>query len=293
MLSKSGSIILLVSFLSMTTLTVSCRQHRTPKSITFVRATKSDDIQSEEKQDGNNSIREEYLYVTDSLFQICIPAPLSNTPEQIIRRKAYVLSYNKNTKLPNWVAWHLTKDHSEGFVPRSNDYREDLDVPSPRATNDDYKNVTWTRGHMCPAGDNKWDESAMSETFLLSNMCPQTSSLNTGLWNRLEQSCRMWAKKYGNLYIVCGPVLLRTEHETIGLNKVVVPEAFFKVILCLQGKPKAIGFVIRNNDGKKKRDQFVNTVDDVERITGIDFFSALPDSIENAVESYANLEDWK
>lgn len=166
-------------------------------------------------------------------------------------------------------------------------------MPTPRATNEDYKNVTWTRGHMCPAGDNKWDERAMSESFLLSNMCPQTASLNTGLWNRLEQSCRIWAQKYGDLFIVCGPVLLNTEHETIGVNKVVVPEAFFKVILCLQGKPKAIGFVIRNNDGKKKRDQFVNTVDEVERITGIDFYPALPDSIENKVESYANLEDWK
>ena len=123
-------------------------------------------------------------------------------------------------------------------------------------------------------------------------MCPQTASLNTGLWNRLEQSCRIWAKKYGDLYIVCGPVLLNTEHETIGANKVVVPEAFFKVILCLQGTPKAIGFVIRNND-EKKRDQFVNTVDEVERITGIDFFPALPDNIENEVESHSNLEDWK
>lgn len=211
----------------------------------------------------------------------------------ILERKAYTVSYNTITRNPNWVAWHLTADHSDGLVPRSNDYREDLNVPSPRATNEDYKNVPWSRGHMCPAGDNKWDKRAMSETFLLSNMCPQTVSLNTGFWNRLEQSCRIWAKKYGDLFIVCGPVLLNKEHETIGLNKVVVPEAFFKVILCLQGKPKAIGFVVRNNDGKKKRDQFVNTVDEVERITGIDFFPALPDSIENTVESYANLEEWK
>ena len=72
----------------------------------------------------------------------------------------------------------------------------------------------------------------------------------------------------------------------------VVPEAFFKVILCLQGKPKAIGFIVKNNEGKRKKDQFVNTVDDVERITGIDFFPALPDDIENEVEAHANLDDW-
>lgn len=291
MVKKHGHILVFISILSLTTLTASCHQHRTPKAITFKRVTKEPRHQSVENN--NTGLSKEGYLSSDPMSNICVPAPLTKCSEEVIHRNAYILSYNKETKLPNWVAWHLTDVHSDGLVPRSNDYREDFDVPSPRATNEDYKNVSWTRGHMCPAGDNKWDECAMSETFLLSNMCPQTSSLNTGLWNRLEQSCRVWAKKYGDLYIVCGPVLLNTEHETIGVNKVVVPEAFFKVILCLQGTPKAIGFVIRNNDGKKKRDQFVNTVDEVERITGIDFFPALPDSIENAVESYANLEDWK
>ena len=241
----------------------------------------------------DNYIKHKDHSIVYSINTLEIPAYTKSLHLQLIKRKAYTLLYNKNNRIPSWVAWHLTSDHSDGPIPRSNDYREDFDVPSPRATNEDYKNVLWTRGHMCPAGDNKWDEMAMSETFLLSNMCPQTSSLNTGLWNRLEQSCRIWAQRYGDLYIVCGPVLLNKEHETIGANKVVVPEAFFKVILCLQGTPKAIGFVIRNNDGKKKRNQFVNMVDEVERITGIDFFPALPDNIENEVESHANLEDWK
>lgn len=293
MTNKFGSIITFVYVLSLTVPTVSCRQHRTPKSISFKREIKSNSNLSEEEKYKKNGIRHENIYNNDSLIRIGIPASLTNCSEQMIRRKAYFLSYNKETKLPNWVAWNLTAEHSDGNVPRSNDYREDIEVPSPRATNEDYKNVSWTRGHMCPAGDNKWDERAMSETFLLSNMCPQTASLNTGLWNRLEQSCRVWAKKYGKLYIVCGPVFLNTEHETIGENKVVVPEAFFKVILCLQGRPKAIGFIVRNNEGSKRRDQFVNTIDDVERITGIDFFPALPDSIENVVESYSNLNDWK
>lgn len=212
--------------------------------------------------------------------------------EQILKRKAYTISYNKDTKCPNWVAWHLTAEHADGDCPRDNSYYEDEDVPFPRATNDDYRGSGWSRGHMCPAGDNKWDEAAMRESNLLTNICPQDRSLNSGVWNKIEQDCRRWAKKYGDVYIVCGPIFLNREHETIGENKVVVPEAFFKVILCLQGKPKAIGYVVRNNGGTKKRDMYVNTVDDVERITGIDFFPALPDEIENEVEAYANLEDW-
>lgn len=221
-----------------------------------------------------------------------LPAPLKNKKEMILRRKSYTVSYNKETKCPNWVAWHLTAEHVDGTVPRYKGYLEDEDVPQPRATDDDYRGSGWSHGHMCPAGDNKWSEQAMQESNLLTNMCPQNRSLNSGIWNRIEQDCRRWARKYGNVYIVCGPVLMRKEHETIGKNKVVVPEAFFKVVLCLQGKPKAMGFVVRNNEGKKKRDQFINTVDDVERITGYDFFSALPDSIEKVVEANADIKEW-
>ena len=217
----------------------------------------------------------------------------AHIPSLLFSRTAYCLSYNKDTRCPNWVAWNLTADHADGEWARSNDYREDYNVPAPRATNEDYKGSSWSRGHMCPAGDCKWDANAMSETFLLSNMCPQDRNLNSGLWNRIEMDCRKWAQRYGSIYIVCGPLFFNKEHETIGVNKVVVPEAFFKVILCMQGKPKAIGFVVKNNAGTKKKDQYVNTVDEVERITGYDFFPALPDSIEEEVEAYSNLDDWR
>ena len=233
--------------------------------------------------------------VTQPIFKECVGFPISDNKiqEVIINRRAYTVSYNKETLCPNWVAWHLTSEHVDGEWARSNDYREDYDVPAPRATNEDYKGSSWSRGHMCPASDNKWDADAMSESFLLSNMCPQDRSLNSGLWNRIETDCRRWAQKYGEVYIVCGPLFYNKKHETIGENKVAVPEAFFKIILCLQGKSKAIGFVVKNNAGTKKKDQYVNTVDEVERITGYDFFPSLPDSIEEKVEAYSNLEDWR
>lgn len=223
----------------------------------------------------------------------CIAEKKDQSNQLILRRTAYILSYNPELLIPNWVAWHLTAEHVNGDYPRDNNFYEDVDVSSPRATNADYKGSGWSKGHMCPAGDNKWDEKAMKESNLLTNICPQDRSLNSGLWNRIEQDCRKWAQKYGELYIVCGPVLLNREHETIGPNKVVIPEAFFKVILRLKPKPTAIGFVVRNDEGKKKKDQYVNTVDDVERITGIDFFPFLEDSVENIVEASLNIDNWK
>lgn len=230
---------------------------------------------------------------SDSASIICKPAPLSLIPEQLIEKSSFIVSYNKDTKIPNWVAWHLTAEHTDGPIRRMSNFYEEESVASPRATLEDYRGSGWSRGHMCPAGDNKWSETAMYESFSLVNVCPQNESLNSGLWNRIEMDCRSWARRYGSVYIVCGPLFYNKEHETIGANEVVVPEAFFKVVLCLEGVPKAIGFVVKNNAGTKRKDQYVNTVDEVERLTGYDFFPSLPDSIECMVEAKANINEWK
>ena len=133
----------------------------------------------------------------------------------------------------------------------------------------------------------------MDECFLMTNMCPQTHALNAGVWNSIEQQCRSWAKKYGKVYIVCGPIYLNKQHRKLGKNKVVVPDAFFKVILRTGKNPQAIGFICRNQTetGLQKKD-FVNSVDEVERITGYDFFSKLPDNVEKKVEAKADLGQW-
>lgn len=213
---------------------------------------------------------------------------------QVLRRIGYTTSYNKDTKLPNWVAWQLTAGHTTGKHKRDGiGFQEDLDVPSPRAVDNDYYGSGYDRGHMCPSGDCKWDATAQRQSFLFTNMCPQAPSLNRGDWNEMEQACRRWAKRYGNLYIVCGPILYRQKHKTIGKNKVVVPEAFYKVVLRMGDEPKAIGFIYKNGDGNRPKGDYVNTVDQVERITGIDFFADLPDEVERKVESECSIGDWE
>ena len=219
-----------------------------------------------------------------------IPARLTGVSEQILYRTGYTTSYNKDTRLPNWVAWCLTAEHTAGKYKRPGKaFHEDTDVPEPRAVDWDYYNSGYDRGHMCPAADNKWSADAMYESFLFTNMCPQNHILNVGDWNEMENQCRRWAREYGEVYIVCGPILLKQKHKTIGKNKVVVPEAFFKVVLRMQPSPKAIGFIYRNTDGNRPKDAYVNSVDEVERITGMDFFPALPDDIENEIEKERDL----
>ena len=230
---------------------------------------------------------------TTKVDQVGLPLPLNNKSEQILHRKGYTTSYNKDYKIPNWVAWHLTREHTTGNVSRpGNAWHEDMEVPMPRAILSDYKGSGWSRGHMCPAGDNKWDSDAMYESFLFTNCCPQDANLNSGDWNQIEMACRRWAEKYGDIYVVCGPILFNQEHETIGSNKIVVPEAFFKVVLCMNGKPKGIGFICRNTNTSKRNDFYVNTIKEVERITGMTFFPLLPSKVSEAVKSKASLKDW-
>lgn len=223
-----------------------------------------------------------------------IPAPQRDVPEQILKRKSYTVSYNKDTRCPNWVAWHLTKAHTYGRHQRQQEvFTEDMSVATPRATDNDYYNSRYDRGHMCPAGDNKWDATAMSQSFLFTNVCPQNHGLNKYEWNDVEMLCRDWAQKYGAIDIVCGPLYDKTaEPKTIGKNKVRVPERFFKVVLCRGDRPKAIGFIYHNIGKKQEMAGAVRTVDEVERLTGFDFFPALADDVEKRVEASANLKEW-
>ena len=219
--------------------------------------------------------------------------PLKGVSELILQRKGYIASYNCYTKEPNWVAWHLKEEHLSDMIKRpGNAWHEDLQVPCPRATNADYKKSGWSRGHMCPAGDNKWDKEAMYDTFLYSNVCPQHPRLNSGDWNEIEIACRRWARKYHDVYIICGPIFFRKEHQTIGANRIMVPDAFFKVIICLNGTPKGIGFICRNTEGNRKKDLYVNSISQVERITGTTFFPNLPADVSFMVKDKADIKTW-
>lgn len=229
--------------------------------------------------------------LTDSLLIQRIKS--ESIPSQILVRKAYVSSYNKDTKCPNYVAWHLTAEHANGSIKRpKNAFRGDKEVPEPRVEWYDYKNTGMSRGHLCPAGDNKWDITAMYETFLMTNIVPQDKALNDGYWNEIEMKCRLWAKKYGDIYIVSGPVPCKKPWKTIGEKKIFVPDDLFKVVLCLNGSPKVICFIYHNSDNNKPMNQSVCSLKEIEQLTGIEFFPTLPKSVKQSIENEVNLSAW-
>ena len=92
-----------------------------------------------------------------------LPAPLNDRPEQILHRAGYTASYNHELRQPNWVAWHLTADHTNGpFKRKGRAFTEDEEVEEPRANTYDYQRSGYDRGHMCPSPANRWSEHAQA-----------------------------------------------------------------------------------------------------------------------------------
>lgn len=216
----------------------------------------------------------------------------SGTPEHIKNYLGMNISFNPQAHEPNWVAWELTRKETEGTVDRAKTFLTDESVPGC-ADPWDYSYSGYDRGHMAPAGDMKWDRQAMKESFYMTNICPQLNSLNSGAWRTLEEKCRVWAQADSAIVIVAGPVLTDELTETIGDSRVVVPKRFFKVVLSpYSNPPRGIGFIMNNGKVAGGMQQAAVSIDEVEKITGHDFFSALPDEVENAVESQCNFNHW-
>lgn len=222
-----------------------------------------------------------------------IPVRQKQCTEQIIAHTGYTVSYNQDWLIPNWVAYELTSAEVDGTAPRKGAFCPDPDVKGRTATTYDYSNSGWDRGHMAPAADMKWSAQVMTESFYLSNICPQDRGLNGGTWLKLEESVRDWARAQSPIYVVCGPIMGET-FDTIGDNAVAIPDGFFKVVCKrVNGLYFTIGFIFPNKDVKGSIFDYSCTVDEVEKVTGFDFFSALPDSIEKKVESVCNPKDWR
>lgn len=226
-------------------------------------------------------------FVNTDMGQLEIPSMPKGKQGQVIQRTGYTLAYDKKTKTPQWVAWELTKEETKGNHERTDKFLPDPNVEGAKVVTTDYTGSGYDRGHMAPAGDMKWSKKAMEESFYMSNICPQIHHLNTGDWNELEANTRKWARRYGSVYVTCGPIYNgRRRTQYIGKNRVKVPDAFFKVILIQSPKKTcALGFFFENEAGQRPLNEYLVSIDYLEQTTGIDFFPALPDELENVLEA--------
>lgn len=229
-------------------------------------------------------------------------------PDHQIRAfQYYTLCYRESYEQAEWSAYCLRDWMLQKNAKRTNDFRPDPQIEGGSATLADYKKSGYDRGHLTPAGDMVFSREAMSETFYMSNMCPQAAAFNRGIWKDLEDQVREWVRLYGAAYVVSGPVLSKpaSEYPFIGQSKVAVPEFFYKAILVPifqddsdQDSPEecadlmAIAFVIPNKGCDGDFWRYAASVDEVEQITGLDFFPLLEDDVENRVEAECDPRPW-
>ena len=221
-----------------------------------------------------------------------IPAP--RTGEKIVEYKGYVCSYNTETLIPDWVAYELTAEETFGRSTRDDkSFGMDLSFRGRQARREDYTRSGWTKGHMAPAADFMWDDDAMAETFYLLNICPQREELNNKDWQYLEKKVRHWAEEYDKVWVVSGPIIGENRYGTIGDDHVVVPDAFFKAVLTHDGvRYHAIAFVMGNDAERYYLANCALSIDELEALTGLDFFPALSDDVEDRVEAGYTLSPW-
>ena len=216
----------------------------------------------------------------------------TSTTNQIVKHRYYTLSYNEKQEQAEWVAYELKKSYIKNNNFKRPFFIEDPKVTTRSADWRNYKNSGYDKGHLVPAGDMSFDVSAYNDTFFTSNISPQVHEFNDGVWNRLEQKVRYWAVKYNGVYIVTGGVLANSS-ETIGKEKVLVPKYFYKVLLAKSGNEiKMIAFLVPNEASEKPLCDFVVSVDQIEKRTGIDFFPNLEDKIEDKLESSDDYKAW-
>ena len=218
---------------------------------------------------------------------------IPGTADTIIEREGYALGYIEKHEQPAWVVYKLT--HTEVLtkaVKRTNRFIEDPEIPTGSATAADYRRSGYDRGHLAPAADMAFSVQTMKDSFYYSNMSPQRPQFNRGIWKELEEQVRQFAVQEGEIYVVTGPILPKEKTITIGPNKVTVPSHFYKVVFDLTPPQKMIGFILPNEGSKADLRTFAVTVDKVEELTGLDFFSTIPQPHQEQLERTITVENW-
>jgi endonuclease G len=233
--------------------------------------------------------------------------PEINATDEIICHSAMCLVYEEKHEQAKWVAHIILPDIVNGKEGRTNNFRKDTLVKTETADDDDYflkvkqpdgkikyDGFGYDRGHLAPSADFRWSKKALSESYYYSNMSPQLPDFNRQKWADLESIFREYVTSHTEtqLYVVTGPILYDTLPKLErGKNKVTIPEFYYKVALDLTNN-KAIGFIMPNKKIEYPTASYAVPINDVEKITGINFFYQLNDSLEEVLESQKIVSDW-
>ena len=222
----------------------------------------------------------------DSLMTVAVPQGVSDT---LVRYDAFDVHFNCERGIANCAIYELVNNELNGTAERAEGFMPDPSVkgcPSP----EDYAGSGFDRGHLVPAGDLKWSEEAMRQSFLLTNVAPMHKALNEGGWAKLEEKVREWTARDSALLVFTGPVVSDGD-TTLANGRITVPSAYYKVIMAPCVRPtRAIAFIYPNGHSGGRLRQYAVSIDEVERRTGLDFFPTLPIEEQQRLEGVVNLE---
>ncbi len=196
----------------------------------------------------------------------------------------YQICYSETHRMAKWAIHELNILQSKGVENRTNDFRADLRLKNP-VHSSDYKNSGFDRGHLVPAADMRLNKTSMSESFYMTNMTPQNPGFNSGIWNSLEAFIRKQIEPYGPAIVITAPVLLEHESYLMIPSNVTIPKEFYKIIYFYESQIM-MAYLIPNQHAQGKSIQnFKTTVRAIENLTDIDFFSELPNPLEEILET--------
>ena len=204
----------------------------------------------------------------------------------LLCRLAYAVSYNTAHKTPDWVAYHLTESETHGNFLRTHDYHHDPELSAGDSAHAaDFRHSGDVPGQLVPSRDMIWSARAMDESYLLSSVVPMNRAMEQGVWATLQQKVRDIVQTRGELYIVAGPIYDSKAPKAIGEDQVAVPDACYEVIFD-PIRVDAIAFIIPNRpEPSQDLPNFITSVNEVEKRTGLNFLSKLDDRVESLVKS--------
>ncbi len=214
----------------------------------------------------------------------------------LIFHSAMTLFYIDRWGQSKWVVHMILPDIATGIETRTNDFRRDSLIAADMPDKIDYFNTGYDRGHLAPSADFRWSRRALSESYFYSNISPQKPELNRGKWSQMEDFLRHYVIYTGHpIFVVTGGILSDTIKRTIGVNKKIkVPPYLYKIAVDLKASPpRAIAFMMLNGTNTKPFTSYTITIDSLEKLTGIDFFYLLPDTLENRLETMNNIALWQ
>ena len=191
------------------------------------------------------------------------------TGTTVICRPGYALQHDNRAKVPVWVAYELTREKALGCSARAETFVADRALPAGgRATVKDYARSGYDIGHMANSADARWSDQASEDSNALSNAAPQLPGLNRAAWKALEVRTRSWALNRGRLIIYVGPIYSQKGSRTIGANQVVVPEAFYKVVVDASSR-EVLAFIYPHEASREAPAAFKTSLEEVQRRAGL------------------------